>query len=77
MNFIYNGQADLDTNKLEGIGRAFFKDTSGDKSEVYEGQTSNSLANGFGRTILHNGDYYVGWYKGGKKHGYGKLTSSS
>ena len=49
--FIYNGQANLETNKLEGIGRAFFKDGSGDKSEVYEGQMTSSMAEGFGRTI--------------------------
>ena len=75
--FMYTGQANLEKEKLEGIGRSFFHDTQGSKSEVYEGQTKESKANGFGRTIKSNGDYYIGWYKEGKKHGYGKAVAGS
>ena len=31
---------------------------------------------GFGRIIRSTGEYYIGWLKDGKRHGYGKTVLS-
>jgi hypothetical protein len=74
---VYNGQANLEKEQLEGIGRSFYHDTKGVKSELFEGQSKESKAHGFGRTLKNNGDYHMGWYKEGKRHGYGKALTGT
>ena len=37
----------------------------------------NNFKHGFGRSIQANGEYYVGMFKDGKKHGQGKLVYQS
>ena len=41
---------------------------------MFEGQTVDGIANGFGRIMAHTGDYYIGWLLNGQRHGYGKTV---
>lgn len=40
-------------------------------NEINEGQFENGLLDGWGRQILSDGSYHIGWFKGGIAHGYG------
>ena len=37
----------------------------------------NNKANGWGRMISEEGDYYVGWFKDDKRCGYGKYVNAT
>ena len=39
---------------------------------VYEGYWNRSLKDGVGILTQTNGNYYIGQFKNGNKHGYGK-----
>lgn len=54
-NEIYDGEWDKTTNVRSGVGRLIFHDGS-----VYEGKFANDKANGYGRHIRVNGEYYIG-----------------
>ena len=38
----------------------------------YEGQRRYGIAQGFGRMIKHDGEYYIGQWQQSKRHGLGK-----
>ena len=39
----------------------------------YEGDFINDKANGYGKCIYENGEYYIGECKNGSRHGKGKI----
>ena len=41
---------------------------------IYEGQYHEDEWNGFGRRIIANGDYYVGYWKEGMRNGWGRYV---
>ena len=44
---------------------------------IYEGEYLENEWNGFGRRIISNGDYYVGYWKDGMRHGWGYYVYNS
>ena len=56
---------------MTGIGRLARVKDSG--IEIYEGQLTNGIPNGFGRTVFDNGSYHIGWYNDNKRCGFGKF----
>ena len=41
---------------------------------IYEGQYLDDEWNGFGRRIISNGDYYIGFWKEGMRNGWGRYV---
>jgi hypothetical protein len=41
---------------------------------IYEGQYIEDEWNGYGRRIIANGDYYIGFWKDGMRNGHGKYV---
>ena len=68
LQFKYSGQINKD-DVYEGIGRRIFED-----GDIVEGQCINGKINGYGRTFDISGGYYVGTYRDGQSHGYGKYV---
>ena len=64
--YIYFGQLAGGTDMWDGIGIRV--DSSG---AILEGCSENNKLNGFGRNIFKSGDYYIGEFKDGSKHGHG------
>ena len=44
---------------------------------IYEGMFSAGVANGYGRMIYNNSDYFIGTMKYGKFHGLGQYVFSN
>lgn len=61
-------------DQLHGVGRIAL--TGGEYDCYQEGQFENHVLNGFGRELRFDKEgkqtAYVGWFKNGKYHGYGK-----
>ncbi|CDW88864.1 morn repeat protein [Stylonychia lemnae] len=68
---MYQGEFDIVTNQRDGRGRLIYSNGS-----VYDGLWKNNEKNGYGRKISGDeqwqGVYYIGEFKDGKYHGYGK-----
>ena len=41
---------------------------------IYEGQYFQDEWNGYGRRIIANGDYYLGYWKDGMRNGWGRYV---
>ncbi|KAM9966152.1 hypothetical protein ACTFIR_006344 [Dictyostelium discoideum] len=65
--------------KKEYLSMSGLKATIHSKSgSVFEGQVNaQGIPNGFGELELKNGDFYLGYFENGKKHGKGRLISVS
>ena len=55
-----------DTKHMHGICRVMEN-----KSRLIEAVYFNNEKNGYGRIIYESGNYYLGMFKGGFRHGYG------
>ena len=62
----YHGQESGDNN--DGIGRYY------NWESLWEGQFKGEKLEGFGRRIMEDGAYHIGWYADGIRHGYGKYV---
>ena len=67
-NFDIYGQMDQDSGKMNGIGRANYKNI------IYEGQFKNDKWCGYGRAIFQDGRYHVGFWQNDRKNGPGKTV---
>ncbi|KAK5577815.1 hypothetical protein RB653_002763 [Dictyostelium firmibasis] len=68
-----------DGGKKEYLSMSGLKATIHSKSgSIFEGQVNTEgIPNGFGELELKNGDFYLGYFENGKKHGKGRLISVS
>ena len=53
---------------IDGVCTGVGKET---EQGIYEGQYLDNEWNGFGRRIISNGDYYLGFWKDGMRNGWG------
>lgn len=67
-NFDIKGMVDQNSNSMCGLGRANYKDI------IYEGNFFNNQWHGFGRAIMSDDRYYIGFFKNDRKHGRGTLV---
>lgn len=67
---------EIENSEFRGLGTLLFTELNGQFTQIEMGQFKNDLLDGVGFKKGVSGDYYLGFYDQGQKHGFGVKYSS-